>query len=133
MAISVSIVEDNEKLRSTLARVLNRAEGFSCASQYPSAEDALKDLPNVKPDVVLMDINLPGISGIKALSILHDDPATTHIPVIALSANAMPRDIEKGLRAGFFQYLTKPIKVTEFMETLEEVLEFAAQRVAPRN
>ena len=63
-----------------------------------------------------MDINLPGISGIEALKILRDDPATAHIPVVALSANAMPRDIEKGLEAGFFRYLTKPIKVDEFME-----------------
>ena len=77
------------------------------------------------PDVILMDINLPGISGIKALRILHDDPATAHIPVVALSANAIPRDIEKGLQAGFFRYLTKPIKVNEFMETLDVALKFA--------
>ena len=68
-----------------------------------------------------MDINLPGISGIEALKILREDPATAHIPVVALSANAMPRDIEKGLQAGFFRYLTKPIKVNEFMETLDVV------------
>jgi CheY-like chemotaxis protein len=68
------------------------------------------------PDVILMDINLPGISGIQALKILAEDPVTAHIPVVALSANAMPRDIEKGLQAGFFRYLTKPIKVDEFME-----------------
>jgi PAS domain S-box-containing protein len=80
-----------------------------------------------QPEVILMDINLPGISGIEALKILREDPATAHIPVVALSANAMPRDIEKGLQAGFFRYLTKPIKVTEFMETLEVALEFAAQ------
>ena len=72
-----------------------------------------------QPDVILMDINLPGISGIEALKILREDPATAHIPVVALSANAMPRDIEKGLEAGFFRYLTKPIKVNEFMDTLE--------------
>jgi CheY-like chemotaxis protein len=77
------------------------------------------------PDVVLMDINLPGISGIEALRILADDPVTTHIPVVALSANAMPRDIEKGLEAGFFRYLTKPIKVNEFMNTLDVALKFA--------
>ncbi|HEY1757613.1 MAG TPA: PAS domain S-box protein [Bryobacteraceae bacterium] len=80
-----------------------------------------------QPDVILMDINLPGISGIEALRILRADPATTHIPVVALSANAMPRDIERGLQAGFFRYLTKPIKINEFMETLAEALEFAAQ------
>jgi CheY-like chemotaxis protein len=79
------------------------------------------------PDVILMDINLPGIGGLEALKILHEDPATAHIPVVALSANAMPRDIERGLQAGFFRYLTKPIKVNEFMDTLEVALKFAVQ------
>lgn len=78
-----------------------------------------------QPEVILMDINLPGISGIQALKILRADPATAHIPIVALSANAMPRDIKKGLEAGFFRYLTKPIKVDEFMETLDVALEFA--------
>ncbi len=76
------------------------------------------------PALILMDINLPGISGIEALQILREDPATARIPVIALSANAMPRDIEKGLQAGFFRYLTKPIKIREFMDTLEAALKF---------
>jgi PAS domain S-box-containing protein len=83
------------------------------------------------PEVILMDINLPGISGIEALKILRGDPATAQIPVIALSANAMPRDVEKGLQAGFFRYLTKPIKVNEFMDTLEVALEYAALAAAP--
>ncbi|MGB7737535.1 MAG: response regulator, partial [Steroidobacteraceae bacterium] len=78
-----------------------------------------------QPDAILMDINLPGISGIEALGILAADPATAHIPVVALSANAMPRDIEKGLQAGFFRYLTKPIKVNEFMDTLDLALKLA--------
>jgi PAS domain S-box-containing protein len=78
-----------------------------------------------RPDVILMDINLPGISGIKALLILADDPITAHIPVIALSANAIPGNIEKGLEAGFFRYLTKPIKVNELLETLDMALEHA--------
>ena len=77
------------------------------------------------PQVILLDINLPGISGVKVLKILREEPATAHIPVIAVSANAMPRDIEKGLEAGFFRYLTKPIKIKQFMETLEAALEFA--------
>ena len=77
------------------------------------------------PDVILMDINLPGISGIEVLNILAEDPATAHIPVLALSANAIPHDIDKGLKAGFFRYLTKPIKINEFMMTLDEALEFA--------
>ncbi len=81
-----------------------------------------------QPDVVLMDINLPGLSGIDAMRILTADPSTAHIPVIALSANAIPRDIEKGLEAGFFRYLTKPIMVNDFMNTLNIALEFAAHQ-----
>jgi signal transduction histidine kinase/ActR/RegA family two-component response regulator len=99
-----------------------------------SATDGLRGVEMARaalPDVILMDINLPGISGIQALKILIDDPLTAHIPVIALSANAMHRDIEKGLAAGFFRYLTKPIKVQEFMDTLEVALQ-AAQAEAVR-
>jgi signal transduction histidine kinase/AmiR/NasT family two-component response regulator len=79
-----------------------------------------------QPDLILMDINLPGISGYGALEILRRDPTTARIPVMALSANAVPRDVEKGLEAGFFRYLTKPIKVKEFMEALDVALRFAA-------
>ena len=85
-----------------------------------------------QPDVILMDINLPGISGIEALKILREDPATEHIPVVALSANAMPRDIEKGLQAGFYRYLTKPIRVDEFMGTLQSALDHAALEAVAR-
>ncbi|OGT09617.1 MAG: hybrid sensor histidine kinase/response regulator, partial [Gallionellales bacterium RIFCSPHIGHO2_02_FULL_57_16] len=77
------------------------------------------------PELILMDINLPGINGYEALKILRSDPATAHIPVIAISANAMPLDVERGLKAGFFRYITKPIKVNEFMEALDVTLEFA--------
>jgi len=86
-----------------------------------------------RPDVILMDINLPGISGIQALKILRADPATAHIPVVALSANAIPRDIVKGLEAGFFRYLTKPIKVNEFMDALDVALKFAKTQSARAN
>jgi CheY-like chemotaxis protein len=93
-----------------------------------SARDGIRGIEIAhasRPDVILMDINLPGISGIEALGILAKDPATAHIPVVALSANAIPHDIEKGLEAGFFRYLTKPIKVNEFMNTLDMALKFA--------
>jgi PAS domain S-box-containing protein len=83
------------------------------------------------PDLILMDVNLPGLSGIEAFKILRGDPATAHIPVVALSANAMPRDIAIGLELGFFRYLTKPIKVKEFMDTLNEALEFAEKTAVP--
>jgi PAS domain S-box-containing protein len=78
-----------------------------------------------QPEVILMDINLPGISGIQALKILREDPVTAHIPVLAISANAMPHDIRRGLEAGFMRYLTKPIKVNEFMDALDLALEFS--------
>jgi signal transduction histidine kinase/AmiR/NasT family two-component response regulator len=86
-----------------------------------------------QPAVVLMDINLPGISGLEAMRILRADPSTAHIPVIALSANAVPHDIQKSLEAGFFDYLTKPIKVNQFMDALDTALKFsqaAADRTA---
>ena len=82
------------------------------------------------PDVILMDINLPGLNGFQALKLLREDPLTAHIPVLAISANAMPRDIAKGLELGFFRYLTKPIKVKEFMDTLNAALEFAEKGIA---
>jgi len=75
-----------------------------------------------QPMVILMDINLPGISGFEALEQLRANPATARIPVIALSANAMPSDIERGLNAGFVSYITKPIKVDEFMAALKRAL-----------
>ena len=75
-----------------------------------------------RPAVILMDINLPGISGIQTLQLLREDPVTAHIPVLAISANAMPGDIQKCMDAGFFRYLTKPIKVAEFMDALNVAL-----------
>ena len=76
------------------------------------------------PDIILMDIHLPGMSGLEALKVLRADPVTSHIPIIALTANAMAGDIEGGLREGFFRYITKPIKVNEFMNALDDALTF---------
>jgi CheY-like chemotaxis protein len=78
---------------------------------------------SVLPDVILMDINLPGMSGTEVMEMLALDELTAHIPVIALSANAIPKEIEKSLKAGFFQYLTKPIKLNEFMKVLNLALQ----------
>jgi PAS domain S-box-containing protein len=80
------------------------------------------------PEVILMDINLPDISGVEALRRLRQDPITAHIPVVAISANAMPYDIAHGLEAGFFRYLTKPIRINEFQETLHAALALAEGR-----
>ncbi len=102
--------------------------------QLLSAGDANRGIEiarTAQPDVILMDINLPGISGFDALRILKDDPTTERIPVIALSANAMPRDIERGLKVGFFRYLTKPFVVRDFNETLGEALVLSATQKLP--
>ena len=80
------------------------------------------------PDVILMDIALPGISGIQALDILRDDPVTAHIPVLAISAYAQPGDIKKGMKAGFFRYLLKPIKLNEFLEAMDLALGSCRQK-----
>ena len=117
-------VEDNPANLMLVERLIDRRPDLrllTAGDGYSGIEIARASMP----DVILMDINLPGISGIKALRILSDDPATAHIPIVALSANAMPRDIEKGLDAGFFKYLTKPLKINEFMDTLDEVLKFS--------
>ncbi len=77
------------------------------------------------PNVILLDINLPDIDAFAVMKILKSDPTTEHIPVIAVSANAMPFDVEKGLRAGFFRYITKPIRVSELMNAVNNALEFS--------
>jgi len=95
-----------------------------------SAGDAIRGIElarTLQPEVILMDINLPGMSGIQALKILREDSLTAHIPVLAISANAMPHDVRKGLEAGFFHYLTKPIDVNEFMDALDMALERAEE------
>ena len=121
---TVLCVEDNPANLMLVERLLARRADIHLIC----AQDGRRGIEMARvhqPDVILMDINLPGISGITAMAILAGDPQTAHIPVVALSANAMPRDIEKGLQAGFFHYLTKPIKVTEFMDTLDAAFQQA--------
>ncbi|MRV73402.1 response regulator [Duganella sp. FT92W] len=85
-----------------------------------------------QPDIILMDINLPGVNGIDALKLLKADPRTSHIPVIALTANAMPRDVEKGIAAGFFRYLIKPINIDEFTDAINSTIAHLAERKATK-
>jgi CheY-like chemotaxis protein len=75
------------------------------------------------PDLILMDICLPEMDGYQLFARLNDDEATRHIPVIALSAGAMPHEIEKGLRSGFRRYLTKPVDIAELLRAVKEVLQ----------
>ncbi len=111
---NLELVEQLVARRSDL-RLLSAADG-KVGIEYARA---------YQPDLILMDINLPGMSGIEAMHILRADPLTAHIPIIALSANAVPRDIQKGIEAGFFNYLTKPIKVNQFMDALDVALIFS--------
>src|SRR6186713_3086521 len=103
MAITVSIVKDNEQLRGTLARVISRAEGFECVSQFANAETALEILPKEKPNVVLMDINLPGMNGVECVRRLK--PLLPETQVIMLTAYEDTENIFNSLAAGAAGYL----------------------------
>jgi len=117
-------VEDNPANLKLVEQIIARHSDISLLTAV-NGNSGIEIARVSQPDVVLMDINLPGINGFEALKILRSDPATAHIPVIAISANAMPRDIERGLKAGFFRYITKPIKLNELMDALDAALEFA--------
>ncbi|MDP3511967.1 MAG: PAS domain S-box protein [Sulfuritalea sp.] len=121
---TVLYVEDNPANLELVEQLIARRPELrllSAADGKTGIEFALA----YQPQVILMDINLPGISGLDAMKVLRADPSTAHIPIIALSANAVPHDIEKALQAGFFDYLTKPIKVNLFMDTLDVALNIA--------
>ena len=128
---SILYVEDNRANLMLVKDLIKRRPDI----RMLSARDGISGVEIARsflPDIILMDINLPGISGREALKILGEDPTTAHIPVVALSANAVPRDIERGLAEGFFRYLTKPIKVVEFMAALDVALEFAQSEAVKR-
>ncbi len=114
-------IEDNPANLALLEQIVARRIDMRLLSA-PDATRGMAIARAVRPDVILMDINLPGISGTEALRLLARDSATAHIPVIALSANALPRDIDNGLKAGFFRYLTKPIRVDELLASLDLAL-----------
>jgi PAS domain S-box-containing protein len=117
----VLYVEDNLANLRLVERLLARRPDLHLISVGTGIE-GVELARSGLPDVILMDINLPDISGIDAMKLIRDDPHTAQIPVIALSANAMPHDVKRGMKAGFFRYLAKPINVAEFMETLDLAL-----------
>jgi RNA polymerase sigma factor (sigma-70 family) len=119
MPIAVSIVEDNDKLRGTLARVLDRAEGFHCVSDYASAEDALKHLPQVRPDVVLMDINLPGMNGVECVRQLKQLLPQTQVMMLTVYEDT--ENIFNALTAGASGYMLKRTSSPELLEAIQEV------------
>ena len=119
MAITVSIVEDNPQLRATLARVISRAEGFHCVSHYASAEEALQGLPGDRPNVVLMDINLPGMNGVECVRQLK--PVLPTVQIVMLTAYEDTENIFNSLTAGASGYLLKRTSSSELLAALREV------------
>jgi PAS domain S-box-containing protein len=119
-------VEDNSANLKLVEQLIARRPNM-CLLSAVDGPMGIQLARDNQPEVILMDINLPGMSGIQALKILRDDPATAHIPVLAISANAMRGDIKKGMDAGFFRYLTKPVNVIDFMEAMDLALSFAQE------
>lgn len=122
-------VEDNQANIALVEQIVARRSDMQLLSALNGSR-GIAMARSERPDVILLDIGLPDISGFQALRILREDPATRQIPVLAISANAMPADIEAGLAAGFFRYLTKPIKVDELLQTLDRALEIARATLA---
>ena len=126
-------IEDNPANMKLVERLIERRTDIKLLKAVDGSLGIAMARSSV-PDVILMDINLPGISGIEALKALREDVTTAHIPVVAISANAMTRDIEVGRQLGFFSYLTKPIVVEEFMTTLDLALEQTPKNIgSPRS
>ncbi len=119
MTITVSIVEDSDQLRGTLARVISRAEGFRCVSHYATAEAALESLPNDRPDVVLMDINLPGMNGVECVRQLKQRLPDTQ--VVMLTVYEDTENIFNALAAGASGYLLKRTSSAELLAALRDV------------
>lgn len=117
----VLIVEDNEK-NLKLVRDILQVKGYATL-EAGTAEDGLALAASRKPDLVLMDIQLPGMSGIDALEALRADPATASIPVVAVTASVMQQERELITEAGFDAYLGKPLDLKQFLETVKRVLE----------
>ena len=127
---TVLCVEDNPANLMLVEQLIARRPDLRLLSAR-DGQSGVEIARTALPDVILMDINLPVVNGIQALKVLAREPATARIPVIALSANAMPRDIEKGLEVGFFSYLTKPIKVDVFMAAVDAALQAHATPHVP--
>ncbi|MBT4590147.1 MAG: PAS domain S-box protein [Rhodospirillaceae bacterium] len=114
-------IEDDTSNLHLMEELIDNIQNIDLLSAI-SAEDGLESARENHPDIIFMDINLPGMSGLEAMAILQDSTETKDIPVIALSAAAMPHDIEKGREAGFYNYLTKPFDISEVLTNVNEAL-----------
>ena len=119
MSIAVSIVEDDPQVRSSLAKLIDGTPGFRCVSVHGSAEDALVELPKVKPEVVLMDINLPGSNGVECVRRLKPHLAGTQI--IMLTVYQKTEHIFNALAAGATGYMLKQTPPAELLTAIKEV------------
>jgi two-component system cell cycle response regulator DivK len=118
---TILIVEDNEK-NMKLVRDILQAKGYATLEAV-TGEDGVRLAGERKPDLILMDIQLPGISGIEALRRLRGDPATAPIPAVAVTASVMQQDRNQITEAGFDGYIGKPINLREFLETVRTIVE----------
>lgn len=117
--IKVLYIEDNPSNLLLMEKAFEMKLGLSLITAH-NAEIGIVSAEQERPDVILMDINLPGMNGIDALKELRNNKKTKDIPTIAISATAMPKDIEKGEQAGFCAYLTKPINIPEVLEAISD-------------
>ena len=117
----ILIVEDNDK-NLKLVRDVLQVKGYATI-EAGTAEDGIVLARERKPDLILMDIQLPGMNGIEAIGVLRADPATAAIPVVAVTASVMPQDRNKITEAGFNAYVGKPINLKEFLDTVRNMLE----------
>jgi two-component system cell cycle response regulator DivK len=116
----ILMIEDNDKNRKLMRDVL-QFQGYRTA-ESENAEEGLRLAGTLAPALILMDIHLPGMNGIEALSALRADPATRGIPVMAVTASVMPQDRQMVTSAGFDGYQSKPINVKEFVAAVQEIV-----------
>ena len=117
----ILIVEDNDKNRKLMRDVL-QFKGYRVA-EADTGEDGVRLARELRPDLILMDIQLPGISGITAFRQIREDAATARIPVIAVTASVMAQDRKTIMAAGFEGYQSKPLHVTVFIEAVRQMLD----------
>jgi len=121
MPIKVAIVEDNEKIRDGLAALINGSEGFQCTAAYETAEEALRRLPAYNPDVVLMDIQLPKMSGIECVARLKDHDATMQMMMLTVYED--DEKVFKSILAGATGYILKRTPPAELLEAIRDLHE----------
>ena len=114
-------IEDNPMNLQLMQQIFSHRKDLKLSEAY-SAERGIDMALTEPPALILMDINLPGMNGLEALAVLKGDPRTAHIPVIAITADAMKGALERGIAAGFSAYFTKPLNVPRFLKRLADFL-----------